>query len=153
MSYFNIRIYGLLINDLQEILLSDEQKQGRFFTKFPGGGLELGEGIVDCLKREYLEECNLNIEVGRHIYTTDFYEQSSFNDSQIVSIYYLVHPNEEMTFSTNIESFDFSKDINAHQVFRWKPLSELTIDDVTFKTDQFAIQHLKSFLDLKGCKF
>jgi 8-oxo-dGTP diphosphatase len=88
MSYFNVRVYGLLINDQQEILISDEQQEGRTFSKFPGGGLELGEGLIDALKREFLEECAAEIEVLNHFYTTDFFEKSSFNDSQILSIYY-----------------------------------------------------------------
>lgn len=95
MSYFNVRVYGLLINDKNQVLISDEQSGGRVFSKFPGGGLELGEGLIDALKREFVEECNAEIEVLHHLYTTDFYEKSSFNDSQILSIYYFVkavHP-------------------------------------------------------------
>ena len=41
---FNIRVYGLLINDRNEILVSDEFRMGVFMTKFPGGGLKFGEG-------------------------------------------------------------------------------------------------------------
>ncbi|HEY0897744.1 MAG TPA: NUDIX hydrolase, partial [Sphingobacteriaceae bacterium] len=52
MSYpFNVRVYGLLINHRQEILISDEEEYGVRFTKFPGGGLEYGEGLLDGLKR------------------------------------------------------------------------------------------------------
>jgi hypothetical protein len=39
MKQFNIRVYGLLINDEQQNLLSDEYRSGFAFTKFPGGGL------------------------------------------------------------------------------------------------------------------
>jgi 8-oxo-dGTP diphosphatase len=63
MALFNVRVYGLLINDEQEILISDEQEYGMQFTKFPGGGLELGEGLIDGLKREFVEECNVEVEV------------------------------------------------------------------------------------------
>ena len=38
MSYFNVRVYGLLINDDNEVLLSDEREFGMDFIKFPGGG-------------------------------------------------------------------------------------------------------------------
>ena len=41
---FNVRVYGLLINDQNQILISDEQEYGMQFSKFPGGGLEYGEG-------------------------------------------------------------------------------------------------------------
>src|SRR5471030_2461826 len=88
---FNVRVYGLLINADNEILISDEQEYGMRFTKFPGGGLEFVEGLIDGLKREFLEECNLEIEVTRHFYTTDFFVKSAFNNSQVISIYYMVN--------------------------------------------------------------
>jgi ADP-ribose pyrophosphatase YjhB (NUDIX family) len=89
-AYFNVRVYGLLLNDDDELLVSDEQEYGMQFTKFPGGGLELGEGLLDGLKREFMEECNLEIEVVGHFYTTDFFVKSAFNNSQVISVYYLV---------------------------------------------------------------
>ena len=87
MYNFNVRVYGLLINERQEILISDEQEYSYRFIKFPGGGLEYGEGLTDGLKREFLEECALDIEVVSHFYTTDFFVKSAFNDSQIISVY------------------------------------------------------------------
>ncbi|HTK18679.1 MAG TPA: NUDIX domain-containing protein, partial [Mucilaginibacter sp.] len=89
MYLFNVRVYGLLINENQEILVSDEQEYGMRFTKFPGGGLEYGEGMTDGLKREFVEECNLDIEIINHFYTTDFFVKSAFNESQIISVYYV----------------------------------------------------------------
>jgi ADP-ribose pyrophosphatase len=92
MQRFNIRVYGILVNDQQQVLLSDEFIRGKYYTKFPGGGLEFGEGTRDCLAREFLEEMNLRVEVGEHIYTTDHFQLSAFHpDHQIVSIYYYAH--------------------------------------------------------------
>ena len=76
---FNLRVYGILINEQNQLLVSDEYIRGMKITKFPGGGLEFGEGTRDCLKREFLEEMNLNVEVGKHLYTTDYFQLSSFN--------------------------------------------------------------------------
>ena len=42
---FNLRVYGILINKQQQVLVSDEYIRGMYITKFPGGGLEFGEGI------------------------------------------------------------------------------------------------------------
>lgn len=78
MYQFNVRVYGLLINDDQEILISDEQEYGMQFTKFPGGGLEYGEGLTDGLKREFIEECNAEVDVLSHFYTTDFFCKIGF---------------------------------------------------------------------------
>ncbi|MDQ6756651.1 MAG: NUDIX domain-containing protein, partial [Bacteroidota bacterium] len=61
---FNIRIYGILINEQKQILVTDEIVRGKYITKFPGGGLEKGEGTRDCLKREFMEEMNLKVEIG-----------------------------------------------------------------------------------------
>lgn len=146
MSYFNVRVYGLLININNEVLISDEQSGGRIFSKFPGGGLELGEGLADALKREFMEECNAEIEVLGHLYTTDFYEQSSFNDSQILSIYYLVRAVDTLALNFKTEAFDF--DEGSLQSFRWIALDKLKEDDVTFKTDKKAIDLLLKQYDL-----
>lgn len=140
MSYFNVRVYGLLINAENQVLISDEQSGGRTFSKFPGGGVEIGEGIIDALKREFMEECNAEIEVVRHLYTTDFYEQSSFNDSQILSIYYLVKEIKPLQLTYKTVVFDF--DENTLQSFRWISLKDLSPDDVTFRTDKTAVELL-----------
>lgn len=146
MSYFNVRVYGLLINDQQEILISDEQQEGRTFSKFPGGGLELGEGLIDALKREFLEECAAEIEVLNHFYTTDFFEKSSFNDSQILSIYYFVRPVGSLHLEFKTEAFDFN--MGSSQAFRWVKLDALTDADLTFRTDQTVVRLLKQTMQL-----
>src|ERR1700742_2875772 len=107
--YFNVRVYGLLINDQNEVLISDEQEYGMRFTKFPGGGLELGEGLIDGLKREFMEECNAEIDILSHFYTTDFYVKSAFNDTQIISVYYLIKNINALTFPIKTKVFDFDK--------------------------------------------
>ena len=91
MSEFTIRVYGILKDEQNHVIVSDEKIRGSLFTKFPGGGLEFGEGTRDCLVREFKEEMNLTVQVNEHIYTTDYFQRSAFNPShQIVSIYYSV---------------------------------------------------------------
>src|SRR5947207_1982145 len=110
MFRFNVRVYGVLLGERTEVLVSDEFIRGRYYTKFPGGGLEYGEGTRDCLKREFLEEMNLNVEVGEHIYTTDYFQISAFNpDHQIISIYYLVKALEPIAVRLSTSSFDFDE--------------------------------------------
>ena len=145
MSYFNVRVYGLLINESNEVLLSDEREYGMEFTKFPGGGVELGEGLIEALKREFIEECSVEIEVLSHFYTTDFYEKSSFNESQVLSIYYLVKLISPLRLNFKISVFDF--DELSNQSFRWKKITELQEKDVTFKTDQRVVQLLKKTIN------
>lgn len=145
MSYFNVRVYGLLINSNNAVLLSDEYECNRKFTKFPGGGLELGEGLIEALKREFIEECDAEIEVISHFYTTDFYEQSSFNDSQVISIYYLVRELKPLQLNFKTTIFDFEDGIK--QSFRWAPIHELSEVDVTFRTDKTVVGLLKKQLN------
>jgi 8-oxo-dGTP diphosphatase len=140
--YFNVRVYGLLINEQQEILLTDEQVQGYRFTKFPGGGVEYGEGLTDALKREFMEECDTEVEVLSHYYTTDFFVRSAFNDSQIISIYYMVKPTGPLNFTCKTSVFDFDGTEEPLQSFRWKPLADLRPEDVTFPIDQYVVELL-----------
>ena len=146
MSYFNVRVYGVLINKSNQVLISDERSGDRTFSKFPGGGLELGEGLIDALKREFLEECDAEINVLSHFYTTDFYEQSSFNDSQILSIYYLVNEAKPLSINFKTAIFDFEE--NTCQSFRWVDLNNLSVADVTFRTDKTVIELLLKQIDL-----
>lgn len=58
---FNLRVYALIIDESNRILISDECRFGHFFTKFPGGGIEANEGITDALKRELQEELSVEM--------------------------------------------------------------------------------------------
>lgn len=107
---FNLRVYGVLINENKQVLVSDELIRGNYFTKFPGGGLEFGEGTRDCLRREFKEELNLEVAIGDHIYTTDYFQMSAFNpDHQIISIYYYVIAQEEIKTPLRNKEFDFDE--------------------------------------------
>ena len=150
---FNIRVYGILINEQKQVLVSDEYIRGNYYTKFPGGGLEIGEGTRDCLKREFKEEMNLEVEVGDHIYTTDFYQRSAFNpDHQIVSVYYYVKALEPITAPLRIKEFDFDerelaiyeKD-NEIETFRFIDWENFSADSVTLPIDKFVVNLLKGY--------
>lgn len=142
MYQFNVRVYGLLINDRNEILISDEQEYGIQFAKFPGGGLEHGEGLIDGLKREFVEECNAGIEVISHFYTTDFYVKSAFNDSQIISVYYMVKNITPLNLVFKTKAFDFDGEGDVLQSFRWINMANLKENDVTFPIDKHVVKLL-----------
>ena len=128
---FNVRVYGILINDSNQLLLSYEFIKGNYYTKFPGGGLEIGEGTRDCLIREFHEEMNISIEVGEHFYTTDFYQQSAFEpNDQIISIYYLVSAHEKI----DLEKINSEKDKTEN--FRFVDLKKLSPKDVSLPIDK-----------------
>lgn len=143
---FNIRVYGILINEKKQVLVSDEFIRGNYYTKFCGGGLEKGEGTIDCLKREFMEEMNLKVAVNRHLYTTDFYQQSAFNPAhQIISIYYYVSALEEIKVPLRNKPFDFdAEQLKIYEVkketetFRFIDWEEFSADTVTLPIDKIV---------------
>jgi 8-oxo-dGTP diphosphatase len=140
---FNIRVYGLLINEQQEVLVSDEFIRGQYITKFPGGGLEFGEGTIDCLIREFNEEMGAAIEVTEHFYTTDFFQESAFapND-QIISIYYFVKLLSPIQKPIKTVAFDFEIEEHGAEALRWIPLATITTTSVTLPIDKKAVSLL-----------
>lgn len=148
MALFNVRVYGILIDNNQRILVSDEFIRGNYFTKFPGGGLEIGEGTRECLVREFKEETNLDVEVGDHYYTTDFFQISAFNNTdQIISIYYYAKTKEPILLETKTKPFDFEPyqvaDITSNtEVFRWIDLKDLTVESVSLPIDKVVVKML-----------
>ncbi len=150
MFRFNVRVYGVLINEQAEVLVSDEKIRGNYYTKFPGGGLEFGEGTRDCLKREFLEELNLKIEVEEHLYTTDYFQVSAFHpDHQIISIYYKVKALEPIRARISTAPFQFDEaqlktynDQNETESFRLIPLDQLTEESVSLPIDKLVVRLL-----------
>ncbi len=152
MALFNVRVYGILIDDQNRLLVSDEFIRGNYITKLPGGGLEIGEGTRDGLAREFMEEANLEVRVGDHFYTTDFFQISAFNNTdQIISIYYFVHAKETSTVIAKEKAFDFLPEQVANikgtaEHLRWVPLNELSDATMTLPIDKVAIKLLLNFL-------
>ncbi len=149
MALFNIRVYGILQDSNKRILVSDEFIRGDYITKFPGGGLEFGEGTRECLQREFKEETNLDVSIGEHIYTTDFFQISAFNNrDQIICIYYFVHANGPIAMDTKTVPFDFAPHQTADptacsEVFRWIEWDDLHEAALTLPIDKIVAGLLK----------
>lgn len=95
---FNVRVYACVVKD-KKVLTLFEEYAGEALMKFPGGGLEYGEGLTDCLKREFEEELNVNIEVIGHLYTQEDFLVSRFKENQqLLTIYYMVNIINEEDF-------------------------------------------------------
>jgi len=127
MSRFNIRVYGIWLKD-NHLLVNEEIIRGRQVIKLPGGGMEIGEGTIDCLKREWHEELGLQIEVTDHFYTTDFYQPSAFDDSQVISIYYRVIADSQSVI-TNYQ---------PNERTYWLPLADIGEDTFTLPIDRIV---------------
>ena len=151
MSRFNIRVYGILINENKQVLVADEYIRGGMYTKFPGGGLEFGEGTRDCLKRELKEELGIDAEIGDHIYTTDYFQMSAFRpDDQIISIYYFARQLEELKVPLRTKPFDFDEqqmeiytNTGETETFRLVEWDDFSDETVTLPIDKIVATMIK----------
>ena len=130
-SRFNIRVYALIIFK-NNILLSRELIQNKLIYKFPGGGVELGEGFVDALQREAKEE------MGQHLnHITDFFQRSSFDSSeQLISVYFKASLSQHLNNKLKIP-------VKDQPVFEWKTLVDLNEEDLHFPIDKKVLNMIK----------
>ncbi|MDG4949852.1 NUDIX hydrolase [Weeksellaceae bacterium KMM 9724] len=134
---FNIRVYGLIIHQ-DALLILKEPYAGEILFKFPGGGLEFGESLIEGLKRELKEELNLNLTEASHFYTQEEFMVSKFRaNEQLLTIYYKAKVD-------NIE--DLTKFDQAIQELIWVPLKELSTNHVNLPIDQVVVKKLMSQL-------
>ena len=149
MALFNVRVYGILLDEEKRLLVSDEFIRGQYITKLPGGGLEIGEGTRDCLQREFKEETGLDVKVGEHLYTTDFFQISAFNQKdQIISIYYHVHSISPLILDVKEKPFDFAPHQIANpqgesEVFRWINWADIQPDSMTLPIDRVVMELIR----------
>lgn len=134
---YNVRVYGLWINENSEVLVTDEYRLGVKMTKFPGGGNEFGEGLGNTVIREFKEELNIEVAKVKLLYINDFLQTSAFNSrEQLLSVYYQVKPVGNPVIVTASTPFDFPELVEGAQVFRWISLRKIHPDHFTFPIDK-----------------
>jgi len=149
---FNVRVYLFLLdrpllgNGLPDpesrILLSDEFLAGRNCTKLPGGGLEFGEGPMECARREAREELGQPIDLGPLVHATgDFIRSDWRGDEQVLCQYYLATLPEPAGFRVADARFDYPGP--DRESFRWGGLESLTDEEFTFGVDRSALSALR----------
>ena len=139
MARFNLRVYALIINEFDEIILSDECRFGQFFSKFPGGGVEANEGIQAALHRELKEELNLEVPHAEFFYVNDFHQASAFDNSSLVAFYYLIQLPKSILQLNDNYTIPFSEETEKQ---RWVPLNILRKEHLTFPIDQLVLEKL-----------
>lgn len=142
---FTIRVYGLLIHNNQ-ILLSRENIKGSIHTKFPGGGLEYGEGVTDCVKREFIEEVEITLSKTEHFYTTEDFFQSKFHKHprQVLSLYYRVWTDQLGKVKTGSPKDSSLLQNDDDQVLYWCPMEDLAQQPIELPIDKIVVKKLLS---------
>lgn len=138
---FNLRVYALIRRGAQ-LLLTRESYETHGFTKFPGGGVEPGEGLVDALARELKEE--LGLEAGNFslYYVNDFYQPSAFDPSQqIISFYYMA---DIPDLPLPEEHTEWRGGLPYQMTFHWVEIDRLPEEELTFPIDRLVLNRLKS---------
>jgi ADP-ribose pyrophosphatase YjhB (NUDIX family) len=134
---FNLRVYALII-ERDSILVSRELIDGKYLYKFPGGGLQYGEGLIEGLQRESMEEMSQNLKNIKHFYTTDFFQQSQFDSKdQLIAIYYKAKLTSKINNKLKVPIKDFP-------VFEWKKITDFSDKELHFPTDKFVFNLLKN---------
>lgn len=136
MKPFNVRVYALLEHK-GKVMVMHEPFQGKLIYKFPGGGLEFGEGTVDCIRREFLEELNLKVDVTSHFYTQDFFTLNAFDPTeQVLLIYYKASISDNELKKLKI----LDADINE---LLWIEPKNLKVDKFTLDADKVVVELYK----------
>ncbi|QQR87153.1 MAG: NUDIX domain-containing protein [Flavobacteriales bacterium] len=143
MPRFTIRVYGLLLHN-DRVLVADEIIKGQRITKFPGGGLEYGEGTKDCLIREVREEIGVEAFDVRHFYTTDFFQRSTFHaeEIQVLSLYYTFRVHVPDALPVIDRPFAFAEEKEGAEAFRWLDLATSTTEAVHLPIDKVVLEML-----------
>lgn len=122
------------------MLVSHESGGGLNFTKFPGGGVEYGEGLADALLREFHEETGLKI-IGHQLHhINENLIASAFNpEEQLIAVYYSVQT------SGTIDKYAFEEEKWGKPYFvklEWIPLSDVKPELFRWPADKQAVEKL-----------
>jgi hypothetical protein len=91
-----------------------------------------------------MEELGIEISVGSHIYTTDFFQRSAFkNTDQIISVYYFFTPDTEPDVIYKDRPFDFDVTKNESQIFRKLHINQLSEESVSLPIDKIVVGIIK----------
>lgn len=129
-----LKVACALIIEERKILLTQNGRHSDhpFQWEFPGGKIMLNESPADCVKREILEELELEIEPVEIIFPVKY--DYGFKKIELIPIIC-------MLISGNIR-------LNDHHDFRWIELKHLDEFDLS-GADRKLIQNLKNLKILK----
>lgn len=119
-----VRPTGILIEDNRFLLVRQRVTKTRGWS-MPGGRLESGETIEQCLVREWKEETGLDIAVKELLYVTDRFHGS---DTHVVHMTFLIERTGEKPGEVEWTHHDLHVSSSAKPIreIRMIPVDELT---------------------------
>lgn len=109
-------IAAAIIENNGKVLIAQRAKKDALLGKweFPGGKVETGETLHECLKRELFEELGIQAEVGEYFCTSTFYHKDVLFDMCVFKV----------------TSFKGELTLNEHSAIAWVTPSELSNYDM-----------------------
>ena len=101
----NIRVRAIILDD--DKLLVVKHAHDPSFAALPGGHLEWGENIKECLAREIMEELGVKPEIGRLLYINNFIEKGI---TQSVEFFF------EVINADQFKDIEHLKRTHAHEI-------------------------------------
>ena len=145
---FNVRTYAVIFDASGEkVLLSREDLPGGRKVKFPGGGVEFGEGIRDALDREIAEELGTGAQLTdvQPLYTTDFFVRSAFRpEDQILSVYFSARFADPKSDERFHHRFGTPAGCEAGLAFKWRKVQDLNLADLHFPIDRHILPLIRA---------
>ncbi len=126
MSDYRLSVRAIIIND--EHILLNEFNDGEYYN-LPGGGLELGETLRDCVKREVYEESGYTVEVGNLLYIYEYNpvrDQFVYGKRGALSHVFKceINKNYDIAMRSVIDSAPDGSSVSTG--CKWVPISELS---------------------------
>ncbi len=136
---FNFRVSAIILDEKKERFLTNTREHIDFCV-LPGGRVEMGEETPVSLKREFIEELGVEIEiVGLKAITENFFEFDNKNYHELQYLY--VVKLLDKSIENNEGRF---VGVENKDIFEWKPIAN--IDKVNY-TPNYLKEIIKEVAD------
>ena len=118
---FNYRTVGVALNNNQVLLHKSEND---YFWSLPGGRVEFLEIARDALKREMLEELNIEVRVERLLWVVENFFEYDKKFYHELALYFLMFLPDGSNLYSQAEQFEGNEE-GLNLIFQWYKLDAL----------------------------